>query len=260
VLLFERDRGRLQLTNAGKTLLPWARQLIHHSLDLHEAMISMKEDIVGHLRIACSTTAGKYILPQIAGRFRRHHPGVEITVLTCAQMLVSPNLLEREADFGVTSAEVSYDQLECQEFFTDHIVFIVSREHPWARRQGVEPVDLLAAPLILREPSSGTRRALISELARHDITLDDLNVFLEVGNAEAIVTAVINNLGASFVSRVATEQAKALGLVVEIPISDVNLERKLCIARRSLVPPNRAQEAFWSFIHHPENIDLFAQS
>jgi DNA-binding transcriptional LysR family regulator len=85
-------------------------------------------------------------------------------------------------------------------------------------------------------------------------------VFLEVGNAEAIVTAVINNLGASFVSRVATEQAKALGLVVEIPISDVNLERKLCIARRSLVPPNRAQEAFWSFIHHPENIDLFAQS
>jgi DNA-binding transcriptional LysR family regulator len=259
-VLFDRDGGRLQLTNAGKTLLPWARQLVHQSLDLHETMLSMKEEIVGHLRIACSTTAGKYILPQIAGRFRSHHPGVRISILTCTQERVSLNLLESEADFGAISVEISCDQLECQEFFTDNIIFIVPGKHPWAQRQSVEPAELLEVPFILREPTSGTRRALLSELARQDITLDDLDVFLEVGNAEAIVTAVTNNLGVSFVSRLAAAHARAWGCVVEVPITGINLERKLCIARRCLTPPNRAQAAFWSFIHSPENDDLFALS
>jgi len=260
VILFDRDGGRLQLSNAGKTLLPWARQLVHHSLDLHEAMISMQEEIVGHLRIACSTTAGKYILPQIAGRFRRHHPGVNISILTCTQGQVSLNLLGSEADFGAMSVEISGDQLECQEFFTDHIIFIVPGQHPWAQRQSVEPAELLEVPFILREPTSGTRRALLSELARHDITLDDLDVFLEVGNAEAIVTAVTNNFGVSFVSRLAAAHARAWGCVAEVPVTGIKLERKLCIARRCLTPLNRAQEAFWGFIHSPENDDLFALS
>jgi LysR family transcriptional regulator, low CO2-responsive transcriptional regulator len=261
VALFQREGGKLKLTSAGKTLVPWARQLVHQSLDLHETMISMKEDIVGHLQIACSTTAGKYILPQIAGRFRRHHPGVSISILTCTQEKASLNLLESEADFGAVSVEINSDQLECQEFFTDHIVMIVPQKHPWARRQSVEPSELLEVPFINREPTSGTRRALLSELARHDVTLDDLDVFLEVGNAEAIVAAVSSNLGVSFVSRLSSAYARACGAVVEVPVEGIELQRRLCIARLTMTPPpNRAQEAFWTFIHNPENDDLFALS
>jgi DNA-binding transcriptional LysR family regulator len=70
VPLFERAPGGLQLTSAGKTLGPWARRLVHESLDLHGMMLSMSGEAVGQLQIACSTTAGKYILPQLAGRFR----------------------------------------------------------------------------------------------------------------------------------------------------------------------------------------------
>lgn len=255
---FDREGGHLQLTNEGKTLLPWARQLVHQSLDVHEMMISMREEVVGHLRIACSTTAGKYILPQIAGRFRHHHPGVDITILTCNQEQVALNLMEREADLGVVSVELNCDQLECQKFFTDHVIFIVPGQHPWAHRPSIEPVELLEVPFILREPTSGTRRTMLSELARHDITLDDLDVFLEVGNAEACVTAVTNNFGTAFVSRLAAAYARAWGCVVEVPVSGIELKRQLCIARCCLTPSNRAQEAFWGFIHHPENDDLFA--
>jgi DNA-binding transcriptional LysR family regulator len=226
----------------------------------HEAMISMKEEIVGHLYIACSTTAGKYVLPQIAGRFRRHHPGVHISILTCTQGQVPINLMESEVDFGAMSVEFSSEQLECQELFIDHIIFIVPGKHPWAQRQSIEPAELLEVPFILREATSGTRRVLLSELAKYDIKLDDLDVFLELGNAEAIVTAVTYNLGVSFVSRLAAAHARICGFVVELPVNGIKLERRLCIARRSLTQPNRAQEAFWGFIHSPENDDLFAQS
>ena len=70
VTLFERSGGRLHLTEAGRILLPWARRLLHDMNNMQEMMSSLEEEVVGDLYIACSTTAGKYILPQTPGLFR----------------------------------------------------------------------------------------------------------------------------------------------------------------------------------------------
>jgi LysR family transcriptional regulator, low CO2-responsive transcriptional regulator len=257
VALFERTSGGLQLTAAGKTLVPWAHRLVHESLDMHEMMLSMRGEVIGQLQIACSTTAGKYILPQLAGRFRHLHAGVRISILACTQEHVAVRLLDGEADLGVVSMEVDSSQLECQEFFTDYLDLIVPASHPWAGRMEIEPGELLEVPIILREPQAGTRRAMLSALARHDITLSDLDVFLEVGNAEAIVGAVTHNFGVSFVSRLASSYARSTGCVVDVPVAGINLTRQLCMARPSMKAPTRAVEAFWSFVHHPANDDLF---
>jgi DNA-binding transcriptional LysR family regulator len=257
VELFERTSNGLQLTNAGKTLVPWARRLVHESLDMHEMMLSMRREVVGQLQIACSTTAGKYILPQLAGRFRHLHAGVRVSILSCTQEHVAARLVDGEADLGILSVEVGLGPLECQEFFTDHIGLIVPPKHPWAGREQIEPSELIEAPFIMREPTSGTRRAMLSALARHDITLSDIDVFLEVGNAEAIASAVTSGFGVSFVSRLSSAYARAWGCVVEVPVAGIDLKRQLCMARCSLKPPNRAVEAFWSFVHSPANDDLF---
>lgn len=254
--LFLRGPSGVQLTDAGKTLIPWARKLVRDSLDLQNMMGSLDQEITGHLKIACSTTAGKYILPQLAARFREKNPGVRISILPCTQENIALKLLTDEADLGVASVEMGQDGLECQHFFTDHIILIVPNTHPWATRQSINPEELLGEPILLREPTSGTRRVLQSELAKYDISLSDLNIFLEVGNAEAIVLAISAGIGISFVSKMATAYARVWGFVVDIPVNGLDLQRRICIGRRTLGPPNRAMEAFWSFIHTPENADL----
>jgi DNA-binding transcriptional LysR family regulator len=69
VELFDRTASSLRLTEAGRALLPWTRKLIQDSRELHEMASSLQDGVAGHLRIACSTTAGKYILPQLEARF-----------------------------------------------------------------------------------------------------------------------------------------------------------------------------------------------
>jgi len=44
-------------------------------------MNTLQDGIAGDLRIACSTTAGKYILPQMAARFSQRYPGVQVSIL-----------------------------------------------------------------------------------------------------------------------------------------------------------------------------------
>jgi DNA-binding transcriptional LysR family regulator len=258
VKLFDREGAHFRITNQGMTLLPWARKIVRQSTQVQEMMQSMQESISGQLRIACTTTAGKYLLPQLAARFRQKYPGVQIFIQPCIKETMNARLLEEDADLGVVSSEVMEDDLECQYFFTDHISFILSKEHPLSKRESIEPSELLDVPIILREPSSGTRRVLQSELAKHDISFDEMNVLMEVGNAEAIVLAVAGNLGVSFVSRLASAYPRAWGSIVDVPVEGLNLERRINIARRKLSHPNLVRDAFWAFIHSSENKDILA--
>ncbi len=256
VTLFERSNFGLRLTEAGQLLVPWARKLVRESNELHEMVASLQNKVTGSLRIACSTTTGKYLLPQLAARFHNQYPGVKINILSCTQENVIPRLLEEEANLGVISRETCGDGFECQGFFEDHIVLIAPATHPWSLRKIIDPADLLREPFIVREATSGTRQVMLAELAKHDISLEDLNVFLEVGNAEAIVETVAAGFGVSFVSRFAAACALEHGRVVEVPVADLSLRRKIYMVRREIENRNRAQEVFWGFIHDPSNADL----
>jgi DNA-binding transcriptional LysR family regulator len=258
VKLFEREGAHLHITNAGMTLLPWARKMIRQSTEVQAMMESMQDSVVGQLRIVCTTTAGKYILPHLAARFRQHYPGVQIFIQPCVHQEMTSRLLSEDADLGVVSSEVRENDLECQYFFTDYISLIVPEKHPLSKRDSIEPSELLDVPFLLREPSSGTRRTLQAELAKHDISFDEMNVLMEVGNAEAIVFAVAGNLGVSFISRMASAYARVWGCVVDVPVEGLTLERRICIARRKLSHPNLVRDAFWAFVHSPENKDILS--
>jgi DNA-binding transcriptional LysR family regulator len=260
VTLFERTGSGLQLTESGRVLLPWAQKLYHQSNEMQDMISALKSDVMGQLRIACSTTAGKYVLPQLAARFCQRYPRIHVNILRCTSENVVPQLLLNEANLGVVSYEVKDDNLEYQKFFEDSISLIVSRNHPWAFRKMIEPEELIDEPLIIRESASGTRRVMLSELAKFDISIDDLNIFMELGNAEAIVRMVADGYAVSFVSTLALACPLERGQVVEVHVSGLNLHRTIYMIRKRLEEPHRAQEVFWSFVHSPVNIDLLKQA
>jgi len=253
--LFIRSSTGLQLTEAGQLLLPWARRLLHDSANL-QAMMSSLQEIAGELRIACSTTAGKYILPQLAARFRLRYPGIQVRIPACAPEKVTLDLLDGDAHLGVLSREVGDANLEIQEFFHDTITLIIPASHRWAFRSSIEPSELLEESLIMRESISGTRRVVLGELAKHDISLEDLNIFMELGNAEAIVRTVADGYGVAFVSELAASCPLEHGKIIAIPVEGLTLQRTIYMARKRIGDAYRPRDAFWSFVHAPENADL----
>jgi DNA-binding transcriptional LysR family regulator len=256
VELFERQGAALKLTEAGRLLVPWAKKVLRDSIEMQEMMNSLKEGIAGNLYIACSTTAGKYVLPQLAARFSLRHPRIHTTLLRCTPASVVPNLLEGEANLGVVSSEIREKEMELQPFFQDSIVIIVPHNHPFVSRSKILPEDLLGEPIIMREETSGTRRIVLSELAKHDISLDDLEIFMQIGNAEAIIRTVAAGYGISFVSKLAAVYALERRNVVSVPVEGLNLVRTIYMVRKRLKNANRAQDAFWSFVHDASNKDL----
>lgn len=256
VRVFVRTNTGIKLTEGGRLLLPWARRLLNDTINLEAMMNSIHNDIVGELRISCSTTAGKYILPQFAARFCQHYPGVMVRIMACTPEDVTLRLLEEKAHIGVLSREIFDASFETQEFFSDTITLIVPANHRWAFRRVIEPAELLEEPLIIREETSGTRRVALSELAKFDIGINDLNIFMELGNAEAIVRMVAAGYGIAFVSTLASACPLERGNVVNVKVDGMDLRRNIYMIRKSMGNSYRPRDAFWGFIHAPENNDL----
>jgi DNA-binding transcriptional LysR family regulator len=260
ITLFIRVNTGLKLTEAGRLMLPWARRLLHDTNDLKDMMTSLQSEIVGELRIACSTTAGKYILPQMAARFSQRYPGIKVRILACGPEHAALKLLDGEAHISVVSSENADACLEAQEFFRDQITLIVPSTHRWAKRNKIAPEEILEEKIIMREETSGTRKMVLTELVKYDISLDDLNVFLELGNAEAIVRTVAAGYGISFVSSLASACPLERGNVVNIPVEGLTLQRKIFMVRKRICTPHRPRDVFWGFIHDPSNADILKQA
>ncbi len=79
---------------------------------------------------------------------------------------------------------------------------------------------------------------------------------MEMGNAEAIARTVEAGYGVSFISTLAADYILRLGRIVSVPVAGFDLQRTIYMVRRELEAPNRAQEAFWNFVHDPSNADL----
>jgi len=157
-------------------------------------MEALQSGIAGNLRIACRSTAGKYVLPKLVARFSQLNPGINVQIMRCLPEYVVSRLLDGDANLGVVSFEMLEEEMETQQFFEDVIKVIAPLHHRWTAADTIRPSKLIGEPIIKRESTSGTRRLLLSELAKHDISLDDLIIFMELGNAEATVRTVVADI------------------------------------------------------------------
>jgi DNA-binding transcriptional LysR family regulator len=255
-VLFDRSGRGVQLTEAANVLLPLAREMINFSTHVEETMTSLHGTLKGHLKIACSTSAGKYILPLFIARFREKNPEVRITVGICSPESAVEQVCDARSHLGILSREAACRDVEYRHFFTDHVVLVVPPSHPWVERGCIEADELIGQPFILREETSGTRQVMQAGLLEHSIRLSDLDVVMELGNAEAIASSIEAGVGVGFVSRIVARRCIGAGLLVEIPVRDMVLRRELNIIRPSRRAQTRIQEAFWDFVHAPANKEL----
>jgi len=253
--LFTRQGRAVRLTETGKTLQPIARELLSSARHLEETMASLQGELVGEMNIGCSTASGKYLLPGLIARFRRQYPQVRINVLISSRNSVLDRLLAGELSLGVSSKKIEHRDLDYQDFFTDDVILIAAANHPWANYRHVYPDDILDEPLILREEGAGTREVLFDGLQSCDITPDMLNVAMVLGNAEAIVMAVGEEIGVAFISRLAAQRDLEVGRVVEVQVDGIDLTRHIYLGRNLKLPATRAQTEFWNFVRQSK-IDI----
>lgn len=250
--LFIRKGRKMILSDAGEALLPMARRMVDWSVQIDETMESLHGEVYGHLKVGCSTTSGKYILPILLTSFMKIHPKVTATCQVTSRIQAVNDLNNGLIHLALASPREFTDQVEYRRLIADPIRLIVPLTHPWAGRDEINPDELLEADFIMREEGSGTFEVAGEGLEQAGIHVDRLRRTLILGNSEAIALAVEEGLGVGFVSQIVITRLVS-NRVATVNIRGVNMRQEVCIGRNKTLPGTNAQNAFWDFVTDGQN-------
>lgn len=247
VPLLDRRHRQVDLTEAGKTLLPHAREMLAQAAYARAEIEGLSGEITGTLRLALSTTPGDYIIPRLLGAFVRQYPHVHLNLMVDSSSEVADEVEEGRADLGMVGARIRGAKVHFEELGYDELVAICHPSNPLAARKDVGVVELAAEPWVARRDDSGTQSVLKAILADHGIAIESLNAVVQLGTGEAVVNAVEGGLGVSVVSRYVADNALTAGHVAAVAAQGFPFRRPffLITPKRSL---SRAAVAFADYL------------
>ncbi|KPK56474.1 MAG: LysR family transcriptional regulator [Gammaproteobacteria bacterium] len=242
--LFDRAGKGLRLTEAGRELERYSREIIAKVDEISEVMDEIKGLKRGALSIAVATTVSQYAIQAVAG-FHRLYPGIRVSLDVTNRKALLSQLETNEADIVLMGFPPKKRQLEAIPFMDNPLVVIAATDHPLAGRKAVNLAEITDETFLLREPGSGTRQAIERYLRRKGVNLSR-TLFMS-GN-EAIKYGVEAGLGLAIVSRHTIALELKARRLCELPVRGFPLVRQWFIVRPAAKRYSAAARAFADFI------------
>jgi DNA-binding transcriptional LysR family regulator len=247
--LLNRLGGDVTLTHLGGVLFERAKALLSLKRETLAAIDNFQGKVGGELLIGGSNIPGEYILPRKLGAFIQKYPEVKPILRIGDSAGIVEAVLGGEVELGFVGFKGEDGRLSFQRTWKDEMVLAVHKDHPWARLKAIDLKDLRKEGFISREGGSGTLRSFRKLLARKGQEPEKLlNVIMELGSTEAVKEALIAGLGVSILSRTSIQREIQDGLLKEVPIRGLKLERdfyQVFHRGRTLSP---VSQAFTSFL------------
>lgn len=250
--LFVRAGGQCTLTNAGRKVFDYARQIAALHADLRAALTGAQESDDGDLLLAASSIPGNYVLPPSLAVFQRAFPRVRLHIRVSDSADVHASVESGRAELGFAGDPVNSVNLVGQVFAHDELALVVPASHRLAMRRRVGIREIASEPFIRRESGSGSRHCL--ERAMHMVGRkgNTFNVVLEVEGNEGVKEAVLQGRGVAVMSRRSVEKERLAGSLAVVPISGMNLKRGLFAIRDRRRSLSNAAAGFLSCLQSTE--------
>ena len=227
VLLFNREKRRVVLTSAGQRLLAVTQRLFEAERQAAELLAETRALRSGRLRVIADSA---HHLLHVLGRFRQQHPRIEIVITSGNSEEVATALHAYEAELGVLGEIPPSGEFEVVPLGASPLIAFVERDHPLAVRGGMPLAEIVAAPLVLRERGSKTRRDFEAAAAERGLAV---RAAIEAQGREAVRELVAAGSGVGIVSQAEFGRDDRL---VAIEIADCRIimdEALICLRERA---------------------------
>lgn len=237
-LLVRSNKG-VMLTDAGKIVYDYAVSLLSIKKDIERDLDSLRTHIQEMVVSSC-TTVGSYALPCSIYLFKKKYPNVKILLDICNSATVVNNLLNNSSHIGILQSKPSDHRIETIKVTSDNLHLICSMRYSQNNKISLD--ELTQMPLIVREKGSGCRQCMEESLRQLGISMEDMNIVLELTSTEAIKSAVLAGKGCALLPELAIKNELGSGALTKIEIADACFESHYFLAYlkgRHLKEPER---------------------
>ena len=161
VRLFVRNTKEVGLSDDGKDLYKYARQIVDLEKKIEERFCAKDAGEKGCITIAASTIPAQYLLPKVLIRFNERYPDEQIKIIETDSSKVVTRIIDHMADVGFTGTVLEKKHCKYIPFYKDELVIITPNTEKYRKLKQESPDDvgwILKEHVIMREEGSGTRK------------------------------------------------------------------------------------------------------
>lgn len=242
--LFELAGKKLFLTEAGREVLHYSRNILQQVNEMEAVFGEMKGLERGQLNISVVSTAN-YFMPQLLAKFCKRYPNINVILNVANRNSVLQQLADNATDLAIMGQPPHSADIVAESFMKNPLVVIAPPDHPLCYTRQIRPKQLEQENFLLRESGSGTRSAMERFFAEHDV---HFRSSMEMGTNEAIKQAVQAGMGLGILSLHSVELELETGRLAVLDVEHFPIVRHWYIAHRKSKRLSGASQAFQQFL------------
>ena len=238
--LFDRLPRSVVLTEAGRCLIEYARQILASIGDARRCVDELKGKIAGDVAVGAIPTIAPYVLPELVVTFQNHYPDVTLHIVEDVTAGITRRIEAGELDVALASTCQQSPTLRVELLGKEPLLALVPEGHPLAKQTVVSVDDLKSQRFLLLHEMH-----CLSQQVHHLLESRRLHpqVALAGSQLSTIANMVAAEIGVSIVPQMMVKHHATPGCV-SLPFAPPVPERELNVLYNPLRFQSKAAAAF----------------
>ena len=238
--LFDRLPRSVVLTEAGRCLIEYARQILASVGDAQRCVDELKADVSGKLAVGAIPTIAPYVLPELVVTFHEHYPDVTLEIVEDVTERISRRVETGELDVALASTCQQSPTLRRESIGNEPLLALLPEGDPLAKQTLITLDDLKSQRFLLLHEMH-----CLSQQVHH--LLESRRLRPEIALAGSQLTTIANmvaaDIGVSIVPQIMVKHHATPGCV-SLPFAPPVPEREINVLYNPLRFQSKAAAAF----------------
>ncbi len=197
ITLFDRSKGKQQLTPEGQYLLEKAVYIFGIIQECQDTFIDSSQNLKGEISVITYHTVLKYLLSSAAAEFYQIHPLIQFRFESSSTSRIIKKVESAECDFGIACTDQMKANLDCEHLYSAKLFLIAPPHGPFALKELPDLKTISQMPFLAFSPVGGSLMKQINDRFQKDNLT--LNIALNLNHIELIKSFTLAGFGISIV-------------------------------------------------------------
>lgn len=241
------SRRRVQLTSEGRQAYDMAKEILNRCQSLQNLGSAIEQC---QLAVGASSVPSQYLVPELMSGFLSKNPDSRYMLQRGDSDKIHRLLKQGDVRIGFVGAAQDRENYNYHVVAGDRLVLITANNDHYRKLKssGTSGRELLHEPMILREISSGTRKAMEAYLNRLGVPVRSLDLVAQIDNTEAIKSSVSRGIGVSVVSELTVREELESGKLLSFDLDSGGLFRNIYLCWRKDMMLTGVEKKFVEFV------------
>lgn len=184
ISLFHREKGRMQLTAAGRYLSGEMEACFKKEREILYELNRMRDTFNGTLSVGASTTLSQYVLPEVLARFTAAYRHIKVNLTSGNTDQIEKEIRQGSLHLAFIEGRPNQPDIHYIPYLEDEIVLVCSERQTCPDTIPLQHLSKLN--FVFREKGSGTYEIIKKQLANAGIPIQQLPTRLILGTTEGI--------------------------------------------------------------------------